>query len=153
MYQQNRFSKSKEKFREASNSCKRVFKAPKLAYANKIKESITSQKLGSQDFWQIANIVLNRGKSAIPPLFNGLAVLSSASDKAKWFPKNLSKTSNLDGSGVSLPILPSKTNLKLHNISVTPKMVKKVLTNLDSSKLSGPGSIPVVVLKNFEPEV
>ena len=32
-------------------------------------------------------------------------------------------------------------------------MVKKVITNLDSSKVSGPDCIPVVVLKNFEPEL
>ena len=32
-------------------------------------------------------------------------------------------------------------------------MVKKVITNLDSSKTSGPGCIPVVVLKNCEPEL
>ena len=56
-----------------------------FAYANKTKESITSQKLGSRDFWQIANSVLNKGKSGILPLFNGLEVLSSASDKAKCF--------------------------------------------------------------------
>ena len=31
-------------------------------------------------------------------------------------------------------------------------MVKKVITNLDLSKASGPDSIPVVVLKNFELE-
>ena len=31
-------------------------------------------------------------------------------------------------------------------------MVKKVITNLDSSKASGPNCIPVVVLKNCEPE-
>ena len=37
---------------------------------NKIIESITSQKLGSRDLRQIANTVLNKGKSAIPPLFN-----------------------------------------------------------------------------------
>ena len=47
----------------------------------------------------------------------------------------------------------SRTNLKLHNISVTPKMVKRVITNLDSSKESGPDCIPVVVLKNCEPEL
>ena len=35
-----------------------------------------------------ANIVLNKGKSAIPPLFNGPEVLSSASDKAKLFAEN-----------------------------------------------------------------
>ena len=32
-------------------------------------------------------------------------------------------------------------------------MIKKVRTNLDSSKVSGPDCIPVVVLKNCEPEL
>ena len=32
-------------------------------------------------------------------------------------------------------------------------MVKKVIANLDASKASGPDSIPVVVLKNCEPEL
>ena len=71
------------KFRQASNRFKRVSEAAKLAYANKTEGSVTSQKLGSQEFWQIANIFLSKGKSAIPPLFNGPQVLSSSSDKAK----------------------------------------------------------------------
>ena len=50
LYQQNKSSESKVKFREAINRCKRVLEAAKPAYANKIKESITSQKLGSRDF-------------------------------------------------------------------------------------------------------
>ena len=115
------------------------------------QESITSQKLGSRDFWRIANSVLSKGKSAIPSLFNGPGVLSSASDKAKLFAENFSKNSNLDDSGISLPVFPSRTNLKLHIISVTPKMVKKVITNLDLS--SGPDCISVVVLKNCEPKL
>ena len=48
---------------------------------------------------------------------------------------------------------PSRTNLKLHNISVTSKMVKKVIMNLDLSKASGPDCVPVMVLKNCEPEL
>ena len=43
--------------------------------------------------------------------------------------------------------------MKLHNISVTPKMVKKIITNLDLSKASGPDCISVMVLKNCEPEL
>ena len=125
----------KVKFRQASNCCKRILEAAKLAYTTKTKESITSQKLGSRDFWRIANSVLNKGKSAIPPLFNRLEVLSSASDKAKLFAKKFPKNSNLDDSDILLPVFPSRTNLKLHNISITPKMVKKVIMNLDSSKL------------------
>ena len=80
-------------------------------------------------------------------------MLPSASDKAKLFAKNFSKNSSLDDSGISLPVFPSRTNLKLHNISITRKMVNKVITNLDSSKASGPDCIPVVVLKNCEPEL
>ena len=153
LYQREKFSDSKAKFRQASNHCKRVLEAAKLAYANKTKESITSQKLGSHDFWRIANSVLNKGKSAIPPLFNGPEVLSSASDKAKSLAENFSLNSNLDHSGISLPVFPSRTNLKLHNISVTPKMVRKIVMNLDLSKASGPDCIPVVVLKNCELEL
>ena len=146
-------SDSKVKFRQASNSCKRVLEAAKLSYANKTKESISSQKRGSRDFWRIANSVLNKVKSAIPRLFSGPEVLSSASDKAKLFAENLSMNSNFDGSGISLPVFPSRTNLKLHNISVTPKMVRNVVMNLDLSKASGPDCIPVVVLKNCDPEL
>ena len=101
----------------------------------------------------IANSVLKKGKSATPPLFNGPEVLSSAFDKAKLFGKNFSNNSNLDDSGISLPVFPSRTNLKQHNISINPSMVRKVIINLDSSKASGPDCIPVVVLKNCEPEL
>ena len=79
--------------------------------------------------------------------------MSSVSDKAKFFAENSSKNSNLDNSGMSLPVFCSRTNLKQHNISVTPKMVKKVIMNLDLSKASGPDCIPVLVLKNCEPEL
>ena len=87
------------------------------------QKSITSQKLGSKDFWQIANMILNKYQSAIPHLFNNYTeVLSSASDKAKLFAGNFSKNSNLDDSVISFL---SRTNLKLHNISVTPKQCCK----------------------------
>ena len=78
---------------------------------------------------------------AIPPLNNGLDVLSSASDKTKLYAKNLSKNSNPDDSCIALFVFPSRINLKLHNILITPKMVKKVITNLDSSNASSPDCI------------
>ena len=80
-------------------------------------------------------------------------MFSSASDKGKLFAEDFSLNSNLDDSGISLPAFPSTTNLKLHNISVTLKMVRKVVNNLDFSKASGPDCFPVVVLKNCEREL
>ena len=62
------------------------------------------------------------------PLSNGPEVLSSASDKTNLFAKNVSLY-------LYLPVsLSSRTNPKLHNISVTLKLVKKIITNIDLSK-------------------
>ena len=44
-------------------------------------------------------------------------------------------------------------SIQLHNISITPKMVKKVITYLDSSKASRPDYVTVVLLKNCEPDL
>ena len=66
------------------------------------------------------------------------------------FAENFSENSILDDSGISLPVFPSRTNLKLYNTSVTRKMLEKVIMNLDLSKTSGAVCILVVVLKNGE---
>ena len=52
-----------------------------------------------------------------------------------------------------MPILPSKINLTLHNISLTSKIVEKVITHLDASKVSGPNCISALGLKNCKPEL
>ena len=125
MYQQNKSSVSKVKFRQACKPCKRVLEAAKLAYTNKTKE----------------------------PKFGSQKVLSSASDKERLFAENFSKNSNLNDSGISLPVFLSRTNLKLYNISVNPKMVKRVTMSLDLPQMSSPDCILVVVLKDCEPEL
>ena len=54
LYQKDKSSDSKVKFRQASNCCKRVLEAAKLACANETKhfpENITSKILGSYNFW------------------------------------------------------------------------------------------------------
>ena len=114
---------------------------------------MTYQELGSLDFWQIANSVFNKSKFALPSLFNDLKILSSVSDKGKLFAKTFSKSSNLDDSGISLPVVLPGANLKLHNVSVTSKMFMKLIMNLDSSKVSVPDCIIIVVLKNCDPEL
>ena len=111
------------------------------------KSPFLSRNLALGPFDKFLIVVLNKGKSAIPPLLNGQEMLSSASVKAKLFAENFSKNSNLYDSDISLPVFPSRTNLKLHNISITPKMFKKVIMNLDLSKASDPDCIPVVVLR------
>ena len=132
MYQREKSSDSKVKFREVSNRCKRVPEAVKLAYANKTKEFINSQKLVSFDFWQIANSVFSKGKSAMPPLFNSAEVLSSASDKAKLFAENVSMNSNIYDSDISLPVFPSRTNVLSRCVSHRARMSGEYDSRKDS---------------------
>ena len=53
--------------------------------------------------------------------------------KQNYLLGTFTRDSNFDDSGISFIVFPSRNNLKLH-ISITHKMVKKVITNLDLSK-------------------
>ena len=78
----------------------------KLTYSTEAKETTNTQKQCSLNVWQIANSVLSKGYSVIPPLFNGSGVMSSVSKKTK---SCLLKSSmrNLDDLGISLRTFPS----------------------------------------------
>ena len=54
---------------------KGFLKLPNLHDAIKAKAFIICQKLGCLNFLQIANSVLNKGKSAIPPLYNAMVCI------------------------------------------------------------------------------
>ena len=51
LYQKDKSAQSKTKFRQTSNGYKSVLETAKLAYANKAKKSISSQKFGLRDFF------------------------------------------------------------------------------------------------------
>ena len=63
------------------------------------------------------------------------------------------QNSYLDDFCISLPVFLSRTNLKVHSIFITLKVVKKVIANLDSSKASCPDCISIVILKTCELEL
>ena len=73
-------------------------------------------------------------------------MLSSSSNKEKSVSDNFSKSNHVN-SGSILPAFSPRANLK-----PTLELVKRVKTNLDSSK-SDPDYIPVVVLKICESEL
>ena len=139
----------KLKFRQPINHCKRVLEAAKFEYGDKTKESITSQKRGSWNLWWIANSALKESKSATRLYSTGqtccLLRLIKKNCLLKTFLEILMNQISL--------VFYSRANLKLHSISVTPKLVKKVVTNLDLLNASGPDCILVVVLRNCEPEL
>ena len=81
--------------------------------------------------------------------------MPSASDKAKLFAENSSKNSNLDDSGISLPVFHSRTNLKLHSCPGCWKVssVVPVFNNIgerSTAKNYRPVSFLSVVSRVFE---
>ena len=139
-------------FRFARNNWKRVLENAKRHYAEPVQESISNERLGCRDVWRIANSILNRNPT-IPVLFNGPEVLTSPTDKVNLFADRFVANSTLDDIGRDLPDCPSRVDSSLSTINVTPKMVGKVISHLDTSKASGPDRIPAIVLKMCSPEL
>ena len=140
-------------FRVSRNHCKRVLDEAKSNFAEATRHSIASQRIGSRDFWRISNSILNRGKSAIPPLFNGPEVLTSSKDKANLFANRFSTNSTLDDSLHPLPDFPSRTDQGISSLRITSRMVAKAILDLDVSKATGPDHIPSIVLRRCSPEL
>ena len=147
---QHKSSEAKVNFRQASNCCKRVLEAAKEC------QSVLQR---SPSF--LRNLVLRTfGKCLIvfSAKINLLFILYLMAQRCCFLllimQNCLLKTfSRILILMTWVSLYPSRTNLKLYNISITPKIVKKVIMALDLSKASGPDCIPVVLLKNYEPEV
>ena len=142
LFKRNKLVGWKASFRQANNHCKRVIESAKNCYTEKT-ESFVSQRIDSHDFWCTGNSVLNREKVAIPALFNDPDVLAFALEIAKLFTEFFSKNSNLDDSGCELSTLNRRTDITLSNIIITPKMVRKAISDLGSYKASCPDGISI----------
>ena len=69
LYHKDKSANSKVKVRQATNRCKRVLEAAKPVYANKTKESITSQNLAFRTFSEL-QIVYSRKANLLYLLYS-----------------------------------------------------------------------------------
>ena len=153
LYHRNCSPDNKRLFNVARNRCKKVLNDTKTRYSEAIKSRISSQKLGSRDFWKIYNSVFNKGKSIVPPLFHDSDVLTSSKEKAELLAQNFSTNPALDATGHGVAVFPSRCDLSLDNLLITSTFVAKAISNLDPSTASGPDNIPVIVLQKCSPEL
>ena len=132
MYQQNKSPESKVKFLKQTSP-------------------LLSRNVALWTFGKVL-IVFSKKVNLLNLLYstNWRCCLLHLKKKTKLFTKNFSKNSNLDDSGISSPVFPSRTNLKLNKISITLKTVTKIISNLDSSKMLDPDCNPIAVLKNYK---
>ena len=83
---------------------KGFLKLPNLHMLRKQKSPSLPRNLVLGTFGELPVVFSAKVNLLLPPLFKALEVLSSGSDKAKFFAENFSKNSNLDDSGISLPV-------------------------------------------------
>ena len=152
-YHRSGSDENKALFNGARNRCKKVLERAKAEYAEATQQSIASQQIGTRDFWRITNSILNRGKSTIPPLFNGPEVLTSSKDKANLFANRFASNSTLDDSQHTLPDFSSRTDQEISTMRITVRMVARIISQLDASKAIGPDNIPAIVLKKCSAEL
>ncbi|XP_065680992.1 uncharacterized protein LOC136094820 [Hydra vulgaris] len=153
IYQQNNSPENRRLFITARNHCKKVLSNAKACYSQIMKSRISSQKLGSRDFWRIFNSINNTGKSVISPLLYSSDFVTSPKDKAELFAKNFSSISSLDSTSCILPDIAVKQVDPLLDIRITPASVSKVISCLGFSTACGPDNIPVIVLQKCSPEL
>ena len=153
LYHQNRCDETKAQFKTARNQCKRILRNAEQSYAQSIQERIGQEAVGSKEFWRITNKVLGRGKASIPTLVEGPTQVISSTDKASIFASKFAAHSNLDDRGCLPPDFPPVTEEKICDLKVTAGQISKLIKELDSTKATGPDSIPVVVLKHISPEL
>ena len=96
-------SESKVKFRQASNHCKRVLEAAKLANLIRRKSPSLLKNLALWTFGEF--LIVFSTKVNLLYLLYSMAWRCCLLHliRQKFFAKNLFKNSNLDGAGISLP--------------------------------------------------
>ena len=133
-----------KQFRQATDRYERVPGCIELAYSNERRDSYHLAEICFS--WMSTNwSVFNTEKSVF--LYNWWS-WDLVLRRAKIYFKIFSENSNV---GSHLPSLSSTLNLKLYKVSVNSKMAKRVRTTLYLFKASGPNSVPMLVLKNYEP--
>ena len=153
-YQRSMTTSNLKLFRQARSSCKRVLLTAKANYASHTRSLVSSQRLGTKDFWKICNRVLNKSKSSSTPLVNADGSVSASSySKAQRLCDQFASNSTISDAGVELPTFPSRTQHSLSLPLISSKRVRKLIFELDSTKASGPDNIPVTVLRHCAPEL
>ena len=130
-YHENVTPGNKKLFCDSCNHSKRVLKDARSNY-DETTCHVASQLIRSCDFWRICNSILNRGKSIIPPLFNGPEVLKICN-------------STVDDGSQQLPDFLSCTEQRLSSKNITYKMDSCAIYDIDASKATDPDRIPAHV--------
>lgn len=111
--------------------CKRVLENAKNIYAQTLQDKVDNKNFGFCRFWKILNAILSRDKLAVPYTINGPEIISSSLDKAKLFVMNFEAIYYL---------------ISPHQNFVISQSI------LDSKKATDSDKIPVVVLKDLDPQ-
>ena len=138
----------------ARNTCKTIINTTKKSFEQRKCNELASCPSGSRKFWSLAKTIgKNFNTSSFPPMssLDG-SVVSDSVEKANLFADIFASNSCLNDSGKVLPPIQS-TQFAMKPIHFRHKLLKSIISKLDSNKATGPDGIPAIVLKKCSPEL
>ena len=137
-----------QKYRDKRREAKNTFAEAKRDYYTNLSHKIMDPNTTSKSYWKLVKSVYgNKQHVSIPPLLENGVLINSDTEKANLLNAYFTSQTIPPDSNMPLPDFEFLTNARLNNIVITPSLVKRVLSNLDPSKASGPDEISNRVLK------
>ena len=138
-------------FYVARREANRAKRNAKKRFQAKVVDSLSDPNLDVRNFWKISNRILDdKSDRKIPPLLENNNLVPDDTQKADIFNNHFASIASLDHD-MPLPRLPDfqfDTNARIDNIETTELEVKRLLTQLNAHKATGPDGIGNWVLKH-----
>jgi hypothetical protein len=136
-------------FRQHRNTLTNVIRKKKLDYLNDLdKRASSSESFGTKNWWKLVKSFLSKKGSnpdTIPPLEKDGIVYYTNIEKATKFNEFFINQSNIEDN-TYVPDIP-ELNTSINQIHLTIEDVKSTLTQLNSTKATGPDQIHNIILK------
>ena len=153
-YKKDNLLSTKEKFIKARKYYNQTEKKAKKKYNLELKENLTDRNISNKKWWRVVNTLSGKpGHSDIPVIVEDNIAYTTAREKAQVFCKTFAEKCNLQGARKDAPFLDKSTHSSFNNVTFKPKIIHRLLRQLDPAKATGPDLIPSRVLKECSAEL
>lgn len=133
-------------YKAARNAYIAAMRDRKIAHASDTVRRIDT--LSGRPWWQSVNLILGRGsKDSIPPLVVDDTVVPDPADKANLLNDRFAAKATVDDNDRASPDVPPSTTSALRQIRFQPKIVRRLLSRVDTTKSPGLDGISGRILK------
>ena len=134
-------------FHKARNKCVSTLRRARKQHLSHLKSELSILSPSSKSWWHLIKSVSGVSSPTIPSHTSNSRTADTAREKAECLNSVFASKYCVQNPSLSVPTLPSHTQLSLDSVSFSPDKVNSLLSNLDSDSATGPDGISPRVLK------